>query len=54
MYAGGIGFGLLALVVHQLSAGQGYTLAGLIVLAALLTIMLLERVPYERQERTDT
>jgi UDP-GlcNAc:undecaprenyl-phosphate GlcNAc-1-phosphate transferase len=53
MYAGGIGFGLLAVAVHRLSAGQGYTLAGLVGLAALLAIVLLEGVPYERQERID-
>jgi UDP-GlcNAc:undecaprenyl-phosphate GlcNAc-1-phosphate transferase len=53
MYAMAVGFGLLALVVSQLSVSQGYTLAGFIVLAALLTIVLLERVPYERQERID-
>jgi UDP-GlcNAc:undecaprenyl-phosphate GlcNAc-1-phosphate transferase len=53
MYAGGIGFGLLALVVHRLPVGQAYTLAGLVVLTALLTIVLLERVPFERQERID-
>jgi UDP-GlcNAc:undecaprenyl-phosphate GlcNAc-1-phosphate transferase len=53
MYAVGIGFGLLALAVHQLSAGQAYTLAGCVVLAALLAIVLLEGVPFERQERID-
>jgi UDP-GlcNAc:undecaprenyl-phosphate/decaprenyl-phosphate GlcNAc-1-phosphate transferase len=51
MYAGGIVFGLLALVVSRLSVGPAYVLAGLLVLAALLAIALLERVPYERQER---
>jgi len=54
MYAGGIVFGLLALVANQLSVWQGYTLAGVIALVALLAIVLLERVPYERQERIDT
>jgi UDP-GlcNAc:undecaprenyl-phosphate/decaprenyl-phosphate GlcNAc-1-phosphate transferase len=51
LYAGGIVFGLLALVVSRLSVWQGYALASLIVLMALLAIVLLERVPYERQER---
>jgi UDP-GlcNAc:undecaprenyl-phosphate GlcNAc-1-phosphate transferase len=53
MYAMAIGFGLLALVVHRLSAGPAYTLAGLVALAALLAIVLLEGVPFERQERID-
>jgi UDP-GlcNAc:undecaprenyl-phosphate GlcNAc-1-phosphate transferase len=51
MYAAGIVFGLLALVVSRLSVGQAYALAGLVVLAALLAVVLLERAPYERQER---
>jgi UDP-GlcNAc:undecaprenyl-phosphate GlcNAc-1-phosphate transferase len=53
MYAAGIVFGLLALVVSRLSVGQAYALAGLIVLAALLAIVLLERASFERQERLD-
>jgi hypothetical protein len=53
MYAMAGGFGLLALIVNRLSVGQAYTLAGLVVVAALLTILLLERVPFERQGRND-
>jgi UDP-GlcNAc:undecaprenyl-phosphate GlcNAc-1-phosphate transferase len=53
LYAGGIVFGVLALVVSRLSMWQGYALASVVVLAALLAIVLLERVPYERQERVD-
>jgi UDP-GlcNAc:undecaprenyl-phosphate GlcNAc-1-phosphate transferase len=53
MYAIAGGFGLLALIVNRLSVGQAYTLGGLVVVAALLTILLLERVPFERQERND-
>jgi UDP-GlcNAc:undecaprenyl-phosphate GlcNAc-1-phosphate transferase len=53
MYAGGIGFGLLALVVRHLSVGQGYALVAAVVLTAFLAIVLLEGVPYERQERID-
>jgi UDP-GlcNAc:undecaprenyl-phosphate GlcNAc-1-phosphate transferase len=53
MYAGGILLGLLALVVSWLSVAQAYILVGLVALAALLAMVLLEGVPYERQERLD-
>jgi UDP-GlcNAc:undecaprenyl-phosphate GlcNAc-1-phosphate transferase len=53
MYAGGIGFGLLAVVVSQLSVGLGYALVAAVLLTALFAIVLLEGVPYDRQERID-
>ncbi len=49
LYALGVFFGLLALLVNRLSVPQCYILAGMILLAALIAIALLERVPYERQ-----
>lgn len=51
LYALGILFGLLALLVSQLPVWPCYALAGVVVLAALLAIAGLERAPYERQEQ---
>jgi UDP-GlcNAc:undecaprenyl-phosphate GlcNAc-1-phosphate transferase len=51
MYAAALVLGLLALWVGRLSVGQAYGLAGVVVVLALLGIVLLERAPYERQER---
>jgi UDP-GlcNAc:undecaprenyl-phosphate GlcNAc-1-phosphate transferase len=52
LYALGVFLGLLALVVSRLSVLQAYVLAILIILGSLLTIVLLERTPYERQQKT--
>jgi UDP-GlcNAc:undecaprenyl-phosphate GlcNAc-1-phosphate transferase len=41
--------GLLALLITQLSLWQTYTLVSIIILGALLIIIVLEHVPYERQ-----
>lgn len=51
LYAVGGLFGLLALLVSRLSVWQAYALTGIVVLAAFLAIITLERVPYERQRR---
>lgn len=49
LYALGVFFGLLALLVSRLSVWQCYTLAGMVLLLALIAIAFLERAPYERQ-----
>jgi hypothetical protein len=40
-------------VVSQLSVGLGYALVAAVLLTALFAIVLLEGVPYDRQERID-
>jgi UDP-GlcNAc:undecaprenyl-phosphate GlcNAc-1-phosphate transferase len=50
LYALGVLFGLMALLVSQLSVWQAYALASIVTLIALLAIIALERAPYERQE----
>jgi UDP-GlcNAc:undecaprenyl-phosphate GlcNAc-1-phosphate transferase len=49
MYALGAFFGLLALLVNKLSVLQAFILAIVVVLGSLLTIVILETAPYERQ-----
>ncbi len=46
--AGGL-FGLLALLASRLSPWQSYALAGLVVLAVLPVVILLERIPFDQQ-----
>lgn len=50
LYAGGILFGLLALLVPRLSIWGSLLLLGLVLLVALLALVALERATYERQE----
>jgi len=50
LYALGVLFGLIALLVSRLSVWQAYALASIVTLIALLAIVALERTPYERQE----
>ena len=52
LYALGVFFGLLALIVSWLSVPQCYILASVILLAVLIAIALLERAPYERQHKS--
>ncbi|HXN25433.1 MAG TPA: MraY family glycosyltransferase [Candidatus Dormibacteraeota bacterium] len=49
MYGAGIGFGALALLASRLSFPRAVLLAVLVAAAILTLVMLLERVPFERQ-----
>jgi UDP-GlcNAc:undecaprenyl-phosphate GlcNAc-1-phosphate transferase len=49
MYGAGIGFGALAFLASRLSSPQAVLLAVLVVAAILTLVVLLERVPFERQ-----
>jgi UDP-GlcNAc:undecaprenyl-phosphate GlcNAc-1-phosphate transferase len=51
MYALGVLGGVLALVTRAVSGAAIVVLATAVVLAALLSVVLLERAPYERQKR---
>ena len=52
MYGVGIGGGLLAVWVSRASVAAGLWTGGLVAVAALAVIALLERAPYERQQKT--
>jgi len=52
IYALGALLGLLALIVNKLSVLQAYVLAIVVVLGSLPTIVLLEKAPYERQQKS--
>jgi UDP-GlcNAc:undecaprenyl-phosphate GlcNAc-1-phosphate transferase len=51
LYAMGVLFGSLALLVPHLSPARAYGLAGILATAGLGAVVLLESVAYERQER---
>src|SRR5215813_2749441 len=51
MYAAAMILGLIALSVSGLSVGQAYGLAAVVVALGAIAVVLLERAPYERQER---
>jgi UDP-GlcNAc:undecaprenyl-phosphate GlcNAc-1-phosphate transferase len=52
LYGLGVFFGLFALLVARLSVWQVYILAIVVILGSLLTIVILETAPYERQQKT--
>jgi UDP-GlcNAc:undecaprenyl-phosphate GlcNAc-1-phosphate transferase len=49
MYAAGIIFGLLALLASRISPPKSFVLAAVVLAAILAGVVLLERVPFERQ-----
>jgi len=51
VYLLGVVFGLLALLVSRQSAAVGYSITGSIVIAVLVGVALMERAPYERQQK---
>jgi len=51
LYALGAVFGLLAIFIPRVSAGQAYGLTAAVVLCGLVAIYILENVPYERQAK---
>lgn len=51
MYALGFGFGFLALLVSHLASAQALKVTAAVVGLALFGVALLERAPYERQQR---
>src|SRR3984885_4765159 len=54
LYGLGAIFGLLAIFIPRVSAGQAYGLTAAVVLCGLVAIYILENVPYERQGKLPT
>jgi UDP-GlcNAc:undecaprenyl-phosphate GlcNAc-1-phosphate transferase len=54
LYGLGATFGLLAIFIPRVSAGQAYGLTAAVVLCGLVAIYILENVPYERQGKLPT
>src|SRR3984885_5537973 len=54
LYGLGAIFGLLAVFIPRVSAGQSYGLTAGVVLCGLVAIYILENVPYERQGKVPT